>query len=235
MTDVPAVRIVPAGDAALLAEFEDRIDVAVNARAIAMADILRLSPLAGIRDIVPTYRSVAVYFDPLATDVDRLVTQMREAATAPVGSTAVNGVLVEVPVCYDAEFGPDLDDVAHFAGLGRSAVVAAHAGRDYRVFMLGFVPGFAYLGIVDSRIAAPRRAVPRARVPIGSVGIAGEQTGIYPSQTPGGWNLVGRTPLPMVSLDRAKPSLLEAGDTVRFRAIDRGGFNRIAAAQRPGS
>jgi inhibitor of KinA len=229
------VRIVPAGDAVLLAEFEECIDVAVNARAIATADTLRRTPLVGVRDIVPTFRSVAVYFDPLATDVEQLVAQMRDAATAPMGAVLAKGALVEIPVCYDLESGPDLDDVARFADLGRDDVVAAHVGRDYRVFMLGFVPGFAYLGTVDARIAAPRRAIPRASVPSGSVGIAGEQTGVYPSRIPGGWNIVGRTPLQMISFDRAKPSLLEPGDTVRFRAIDRGEFQHIAATVRPAS
>jgi KipI family sensor histidine kinase inhibitor len=167
--------------------------------------------------------------------VEQLVNQLRGAATAPMEAVSAKGALVEIPVCYDHEAGPDLDDVARFAGLGHDDVVAAHVGRDYRVFMLGFVPGFAYLGTVDARIAAPRRATPRPSVPSGSVGIAGEQTAVYPSQTPGGWNIVGRTPLHMVSFDRAKPSLLEPGDTVRFRAIDRGEFQHIAATARPAS
>ena len=134
---------------------------------------------------------------------------------------------VEIPVCYDSEFALDLEAVALAAGLSRDEAIAAHAGRDYRVFMLGFLPGFAYLGSVDARIAAPRRAEPRLVVPAGAVGIAGIQTGIYPQQSPGGWNIVGRTPLRMAWLDRPQPTRLKAGDRVRFRAIGRSEFDRI--------
>jgi inhibitor of KinA len=229
MTDV---RIVTAGDAALVAEFDDRIDADVNARAIALADVLRQSPCSGVRDIVPTFRSVAVYFDPLATDVDRLARTVREAAaSATEGRRSAVAACVDVPVCYDPVFGPDLDGVARFGGLEPDAVVAVHGAREYRVFMVGFLPGFAYLGKVDARIAAPRRRSPRLNVPAGSVAIAGELTGIYPCDAPGGWNLVGRTPLRLARIDRPRPTLLQAGDTVRFRPIDRDEFDRIAARQ----
>jgi len=228
------VRIVPAGDAALVAEFEERIDAAVNAGAIGFAEALRRCAVHGVRDIVPTFRSVAVYFDPLATDVDQLTGQMREVAAGSDESGPAPTARIEVPVCYEPEFGPDLMDVARFAALSSDAVIAAHTGQDYRVFMLGFVPGFAYLGIVDGRIAAPRRAVPRLKVPAGSVGIAGRQTGVYPQSTPGGWNIIGRTPLRMVSFDSPEPALLKAGDTVRFQAIDRGTFDKMAASDERG-
>ena len=138
---------------------------------------------------------------------------------------------MHVPVCYDAAFGPDLDVVAQFAGIGWREVVDLHASRDYRVFMLGFVPGFAYMGTVDLRITLPRRSAPRAAVPAGSVAIAGGQTGIYPSQTPGGWHIIGRTPLVLVSLDRAAPSLFAAGDRVRFHEVDLAAFEEIGRAQ----
>jgi inhibitor of KinA len=223
-------RLVFAGDAVLVAEFDERIDPVVNGRAIALAEALRDNPVPGTLDIVPTFRSVAVYFEPLATDVERLAARIREAAAVSrreVVSTAV----VDVPVCYDAEFAPDILDVAKFGGVDAQAVMAMHSAPIYRVYMLGFVPGFAYLGTVDPRIAAPRRSEPRLKVPAGAVAIAGGQTGIYPRQTPGGWNIIGRTPLQMVALERTPPALLKAGDAVRFRSIDRSEFGRIAAEQ----
>jgi KipI family sensor histidine kinase inhibitor len=225
-------RIVPAGDGALVAEFDDRIDAAVNARAIAVATAVRSAGVVGVRDVVPTFRSVAVYFDPLAADVAKLEALLRDIAnTAPPADTT-GSTLVEIPVCYDREFAIDVDDVARFAGLPSADDVAAiHSSRIYRVFMLGFIPGFAYLGTVDERIAAPRRTSPRREVAAGSVGIAGPQTGIYPQQSPGGWNIIGRTPMRMLSPDRVEPSLLRAGDSVRFRPIDRSGFDRVAREQ----
>jgi inhibitor of KinA len=222
------VRIVAAGDAALVAEFEDRIDVAVNARVIALSDALRGQSPTGVRDVVPTFRSVTVYFDPLLTDVGRLTARMHEADAGYHDRARAGGVSIDLPVCYDPEFAPDLDDVARFGRLGRDDVVAVHSAPAYRVFMLGFVPGFAYLGTVDSRIAAPRRSTPRLKVPAGSVAIAGHQTGIYPRQTPGGWNIVGRTPAAILSFARDEPALLKAGDIVRFRPIGRVEFDRLA-------
>jgi inhibitor of KinA len=225
------VRVVAAGDAALVIEFDDRIDVAVNARAIAVARAVRAAALPGVRDIVPAYRSVTLYFDPLRADATELDARLRAAAAVDPDAGQLDGPLVHVPVCYDQEYGPDIERLAQFAGLGRREVVELHCSRDYRVFMLGFVPGFAYMGIVDPRIALPRRPEPRPAVPAGAVAIAGGQTGIYPSQTPGGWNIVGRTPLALVSLDRQVPSLFAAGDRVRFHQVDRAAFARIARAQ----
>jgi len=225
-------RIVFAGDAVLVAEFDDRIDAVVNARAIAVAHAVRSASVIGVRDVVPTFRSVAVYFDPLSADVAKIEALLRDFADTAPPAVTVGSTVVDIPVCYDREFAIDVDDVAGFAGLQSPEDVAAiHSARTYRVFMLGFVPGFAYLGTVDERIAAPRRTSPRREVPAGSVGIAGLQTGVYPRPTPGGWNIIGRTPMQMLSLDRSEPSLLRAGDAVRFHPIDRPGFDRIARAQ----
>lgn len=223
------LRIVAAGDAALVAEFGDRIDVALNARATALADRLARAFVHGVRDIVPTFTSVAVYFDPLVTDVERLRQRMSDLAAEPESArTDVPRPPVVVPVCYGGEFGPDLRDVATFAGLSEAETVERHTAASYRVFMLGFMPGFAYLGGVDPRIAAPRRQTPRTRVPAGSVGIAGPQTGIYPRDTPGGWQIVGRTPLTIFAADRDPPCLFKAGDTVRFQPITPTDFARRA-------
>jgi inhibitor of KinA len=219
-------RIVPAGESALIVEFEARIDPAINARAIACADTIQAAQLPGVRDVVPTYCSVAVYFDPLRTDHDALAACLERAAGRPGTPAAAARLPIRIPVCYGGDLGPDLADVASFAGMTESDVVQLHAGGTYRVFMLGFVPGFAYLGIVDARIAAPRRATPRVRVPAGSVGIAGTQTGVYSADTPGGWQLIGRTPIKPFDPLRDEPFLMTAGDSVQFFAIDRDEYER---------
>jgi KipI family sensor histidine kinase inhibitor len=212
-------RIVQAGDAALVIEFEEKIDPATSARAAAVAEALTAANIAGVRDVVPTYRSVAVYFDPLKTERDALTSALERVAAQPIERRQRVRDPIHVPVCYGGPHGPDLPRVAEFAGLSEDAVVDLHARGVYRVMMLGFTPGFAYMGLVDSRIAAPRLETPRPRVPRGSVGIAGEQTGIYPSETPGGWQLIGRTPLRPFDMSRSDPFLLHAGDEVRFVPI----------------
>jgi inhibitor of KinA len=211
-------QVVPAGDAAVIVEFEERIDPVINARAIALAEALAASPRQGIRDIVPTFRSVAVYFDPLLIEYDRLLDRLHTLAAVAPSQPSATTPPVRVPVRYGGEFGPDLADVARFAGATEDEVVEWHTSTTYRVFMLGFVPGFAYMGLVDARIAAPRRTTPRTKVPAGSVGIAGGQTGIYPSETPGGWQIIGRTAVKPFDLQRPRPVLFAAGDVVQFYA-----------------
>jgi inhibitor of KinA len=218
-------RIVPAGDSALVVEFEARIDPVVNARAIALADAVQNANLAGVRDVVPTYRSVAIYFDPLRTDYDALLKQVQADARTIPDAAAANRDPIRIPVCYDGEFGPDLADVATFAGGSVDDVIALHTSPTYRVFMVGFVAGFAYMGTVAERIAMPRHGTPRVRVPLGSVGIAGVQTGVYPAETPGGWRLIGRTPLKPFDADRNEPFLMRAGDSVQFFPISRAEYD----------
>jgi inhibitor of KinA len=219
-------RVVPAGDAAWLIELENRLDAEVNARAIAIGRAVRASGLAGLRDVVTGYRSVAVYVDPAVVEAldtaERLSAIAHAAAAEPEDAARV----IDVPVCYGGSFGPDLGEVAAFAGCTDDEVVALHAGRTYRVYLVGFVPGFPYMGTVDPRIAMPRRATPRVKVPAWSVGIAGEQTGIYPTETPGGWRLIGRTPMRMFDAERTPPCVFEAGDRARFTPITRDAFDR---------
>ena len=229
-------RIVAAGDAAVIVELENRIDPVVNETAIALAKAIQTAAVPGVRDVVPTYRSVAIHFDPLRTDYDALVarvnTWMVDGSPNLEGARRANGVPspVRVPVCYAGEFGPDLSDVAAFAAVSEAEAVRLHTSRIYRVFMLGFMPGFPYMGIVDQRIAAPRLSTPRVRVPVGSVGIAGMQTGIYSVSTPGGWRIIGRTPLKPFDLSRGEPVLFKPGDAVQFYAIDPGEYVRFESA-----
>jgi inhibitor of KinA len=218
-------RIVEAGDSALIVEFEERIDVGINDAAVALATSLRNARLSGVRDVVPTFRSVAIYFDPLRTDVARL-SQLIDASAVVTPTRQSVTSTIRIPVCYGGVFGPDLGEVAAFAGVNEQAVVDIHVSHPYRVFMLGFLPGFAYMGLVDQRIAAPRRATPRLRVPAGSVGIAGAQTGVYPSESPGGWQLIGRTPYKPFDPGRSKPFGLAPGDSVQFYSISEADFQK---------
>jgi KipI family sensor histidine kinase inhibitor len=213
-------RIVRAGDSAVIVEFAERIDAAVNARAVRLAASLSAASIPGVRDVVPTFRTVAVYFDPLRTDVHALGDMLETAAGTPDAESIRLADPLRVPVAYGGEHGPDLADVAGFAGLAEADVVERHTATVYRVFMVGFVPGFAYMGVVDASIAAPRRATPRVRVPAGSVGIAGHQTAIYPADTPGGWQLIGRTSVRPFDASRRQPFLFKAGDAVRFYAVE---------------
>jgi inhibitor of KinA len=219
---VPPFTILPAGDAALVVQLPERIDPALNAWCVSLAGRVneRLRPT--VRDVVIGYCSVTVYFDPLSVDVRWLDEELRtEAERLDVDDRAVSGGIVDVPVCYGGELGPDLEDVARFAACSADEVVERHTGREYRVYLVGFVPGFAYMAEVDATIAAPRRASPRTAVPAGSVAIAGGQTGIYPATTPGGWNIIGRTPLAPYDPERSAPFLFRPGDRVRFHPIAR--------------
>lgn len=234
MTGMPARRrrepaLKLAGDSLLLVEFGSRIAPSLNARAVRLADVLRAARIPGVRDVVPAYCTVGVHFDPLATDRVALEETVRDAARLAGHEPGTSGRVIEIPVCYGGAYGPDLGEVADWAGLAQDEVVRRHAARTYRVYMLGFLPGFAYMASVDRRIAIPRHRVPRERVSAGSVGIAGEQTGVYPAASPGGWHIIGRTPVAMFDLARAEPSLCRPGDRVRFRRISTAEFEELAA------
>ncbi|MGQ0734593.1 MAG: 5-oxoprolinase subunit PxpB [Acidobacteriota bacterium] len=208
------------GDTMLLVEFEQAIDQAVNEAVIRLGDRLRTRLGRQVRDIVPAYASLGIHFDPLLTDLVALERAIEdEAGQPPEVLRVAERPAIEIPVRYGGEDGPDLEAVAEFADCEPEEVIQLHASQVYRVYMLGFVPGFAYLGRVDGRIAAPRHRVPRDRVPAGAVGIAGEQTGVYPISTPGGWQLIGRTDVRMFDLSRPEPSLLHPGDRVRFLPV----------------
>jgi KipI family sensor histidine kinase inhibitor len=211
---VIGVRVREAGDSALLVELDAVIDPEINERAIAIAAAVEDERLPGVRDVVPTYRSVALHFDPLVIGVEAVRAAVERALDAR--PRRVQTRFIEVPVVYGGDAGPDLGEVAGRAGLAPGVVAQLHASTTYRVFMLGFLPGFPYLASVDERIAAPRRAVPRVRVPGGSVGIAGRQTGIYPMESPGGWNIIGRTGVRVFDPARVPPAFFQPGDSVRF-------------------
>jgi KipI family sensor histidine kinase inhibitor len=210
------------GDTMLLVEWEQVVDPVVNQRAIALAARLRARAGHLVRDIVPGYCSLGVHFDPLLTDIVALERTIDEEARQVHDEAGQShGLVVEIPVHYGGGEGPDLEGVAEWAGCSTDEVIERHTKCTYRVYMLGFVPGFAYMGRVNPSIAAPRHRVPRERVPAGSVGIAGAQTGVYPMATPGGWRVIGRTDTVMFDASRPTPNLVGPGDYVRFVRVTR--------------
>lgn len=220
--------IVPLGDSAITIEFGNEINPETNARVVAFAQMVRAQGWSGILDVVPTYRSVTVHFDPLRWDSATLAKRLKTLPRREPGQAEPQGILHEIPVLYGGEWGQDLEEVATFAGLQPAEAIALHASVPYRVYMLGFSPGFPYLGLVPEQLAMPRRATPRTKVPAGSVGIADRQTGIYPTATPGGWRLIGRTPISVYRKTRTNPFLLKPGDRVRFKPIVRDEFDQLS-------
>jgi inhibitor of KinA len=227
------VVIRSAGDSALTIEFEARIDPSINMRVAAMAARIGRLRLSGVLEVVPTYRSVTVYYDPLRLSDVSLKARLIEVAPRRLRSSLIPKKVVEIPVCYDEEFGLDLRAVTAMSGLGASKIIEWHTSPVYRVYMLGFLPGFPYMAEVPSAIAVPRLSTPRRSVPVGSVGIANAQTGIYPVESPGGWRVIGRTPVRIFDPNRPRPFLLDAGDRVRFRAIDRRQYDRLSKKRSP--
>jgi inhibitor of KinA len=219
-------RIIPAGESAWLIELPERLDAEVNERAIEIAAAVERASLPDVTDVVVGYRSVMVYVDALSEHRLSTRAQLNAIVAEPSHKNAVVGRHVDVPVCYGGEHGPDLEDLAAFAGCSAEDVVELHTGGEYRVFVVGFVPGFAYMAPVDPRISAPRRSSPRLKVPAGSVAVAAGQTGVYPAETPGGWHLIGRTPVKPYDPTRANPFLFHPGDRVRFHRIDEAEYRR---------
>jgi inhibitor of KinA len=221
--------LAPLGDSAVSVTLGAGTDESALARTRALAAALAVAPSPGLVDIVPVYAAITVYYEPALwaaggeapyARVCRFITERHKAVNAArrrLRRPAARAV--EIPVCYGGDFGPDLAEVAAAHGLDADRVIALHAGASYVVLAIGFAPGFAYLGGLPPQIHTPRRTTPRVRVPAGAVGIGGAQTGVYPLETPGGWNLIGATPLRLFDASRAEPALLGAGDRVKFRSI----------------
>jgi inhibitor of KinA len=230
------MRITPVGDAALRIELGDTVGEAALQRVQAACAALEAATIPGVSEWVPAYASIVAHYDPAAVvaagaspdDIVGWLTNRLERALVSASAKSLRkGRTVEIPVCYGGEFGPDLERVAAQAKLSPDEVVRRHAAADYLVHLVGFSPGFPYLGGLAPELATPRLARPRAQVPAGSVGIAGAQTGVYPLATPGGWNLIGRTALRLFCPELNPPVLLQPGDRVRFRAITREEFVRM--------
>ncbi len=213
--------ILPVGDSALLVKLGEGIDLATNRQAHALARSLAEGGEAGLGECVPSYTSVLVHYNPLALTYAQAARAVEAAVESLAALPDWQPRVVEIPVVYGGEFGPDLEFVARHNRLSEEEVIRLHCLPDYPVYMMGFSPGFPYLGGLDPRITAPRLERPRERVAAGSVGIAGAQTGVYPIESPGGWRIIGRTPLRLFDLRREPPFLLAPGDVVRFVPIER--------------
>lgn len=211
--------IRPLAESGLLVELPDRIDPTIVDRVMVLTAAIERAEPPGLVDVVPSYRTILLAFDPELTDGAVLSAVVRELARGARVQPAVPGREVTIPVVYGGELGPDLADVAAQAGLAPGQVWARHAAAAYRVACMGFAPGFGFLVGLPPELATPRRTTPRTRVPAGSVAIGGAQTGVYPAALPGGWNIIGRTPVTMFDVARAEPFLLQPGDSVRFQPI----------------
>jgi len=226
-----APRFLPLGDAGLVVEFGgDEISDAASAAVLGLRSALEREPVAGVRETVPTYRSLLVVYDPVPVGPAALRARLAAVIAGADAPLLPAGREVEIPTVYGGVHGPDLSEVAAQLGLSESQVAAIHSGTEYRVYMTGFSPGFPYMGTVPPAIRVPRLRSPRVRVPLRSVAMAGLQTGIYPTETPGGWRLLGRTPVRIYDAARQEPFLLEAGDRVRFTEISPPEYERLAPA-----
>jgi KipI family sensor histidine kinase inhibitor len=229
-----STRLLPCGDTALCIEFGKRIDRGVSARVLALAERLETATLPGVVELVPTFRSLMVHYDPAK------VTQaeLKEALaphTAGLDDAEIAGRRWLIPACYDADVAPDLAEVAERTGFAPDEVVRRHSAVTYHVYMLGFLPGYPYLGDLPPELALPRRENPRTKVPAGSIAIATTMTAVYALECPGGWHLIGRTPVPLWDLRRDPPAVLRAGDKVMFRPISRDEYENLSARSASGA
>jgi inhibitor of KinA len=235
-------KIFPLGDAAAIVNFGNQISAETNDRVLSLAKYFDENPFAGFVEIVPAYSSLTIFYDVFKVRknnqnfeaaFDFVCAEIEKALLETNEREQIETRLVEIPVCFDPEFAPDLDFIAAEKNLSSEEIIEIFLAETYRVFMLGFLPGFAYLGEVAEKIAVPRKQSPRLQVPAGSVGIAGRQTGIYSLASPGGWQIIGRTPLEMFNPENQPPTRLQAGDAVRFYRIGKIDFHhRDTEAQR---
>ncbi len=221
------VRFLLTGDTSLTVEFGNEINEAINHDIRAYKIALEKAELPGIVELVPTYRSLMVHYDPAVLSYQELRDQLEKLLGDMAEIEIPPSPVLEIPVLYGGEMGPDLPFVAENAGLSEEEVIRIHSSTEYLIYMLGFTPGFTYLGGMSEKIAAPRLKQPRVRIPAGSVGIAGTQTGVYPIDSPGGWQLIGRTPVKMYDPDRATPILPEAGQYIKFYPVTQDEYDAI--------
>jgi KipI family sensor histidine kinase inhibitor len=230
---VQTPRILPCGDSALTVEFGSTIDLDINGMVLALADSLEARAPAGMIEMVPTYRSLTIQFDPAATDYDALIRLLNEE-TANLAPRNAAGRRWRVPVVYGGEYGSDLEEVAEIHGLTPNQVIDIHSSAIYRIYMIGFLPGFTYLGGLDKRIATSRRLHPRAKIPAGTIMIGGEQAGIAPMDMPSGWHNLGLTPVRPYAPERDPVFLFAAGDEIIFEPVDASRWEAMEKAVRAG-
>lgn len=228
------IRILTAGDSSLLVEFGNEISPAINKKITTTLNLMREQHIEGVVDVIPAFCSLLINYDPRVISYEELKDRMMGLVKMEGQTGQDRKRIFEIPVCYGGEYGPDIASIAAHAGLSEEEVIRIHSSRDYLIYMLGFLPGFCYLGGLDERIHTPRLANPRIKINAGSVGIGGSQTGIYPLDSPGGWQLMGMTPVKTYDPDREVPILVQAGDYIRFVPIDEAEYHRIRELEERG-
>lgn len=232
----PFFNIYALSEQAITIEFGQEISEPVFQKVTAFNNLVNQNPFPGLYATVPAYATLTVFFDALqviqsdlpGTDCFEKVSGYLAGLKSKQGIAITHSETIIIPVCYGGDFGPDIDEVVNHTKLTAQEIINLHSAAIYKVYMIGFVPGFAYMGGMNEKLAAPRKSTPRGAVPAGSVGIAGQQTGIYPLETPGGWQIIGRTPLKMFDANRPQPALLKAGDQVVFKPTDKQQFDHLA-------
>jgi len=222
------------GDKALVVEFGDTIEEEINAKIRSITLAIEKEGIIGIIETIPTYRSLMIIYEPLIIELEALIDKVKSIETKLGEMKLPDAKVIEIPTLYGGEYGPDIGYVAEHNKILIDEVIKIHSSTEYLIYMIGFTPGFPYLGGMDDKIAAPRLQTPRTKIPIGSVGIAGKQTGIYPIESPGGWQLIGRTPVKLYDPYRKDPVLLNAGDYIKFVQIDEVEYKNIEALEREG-
>ena len=220
-------RILTAGDSALLVEFGKEINPEINQKISAVVQLMKEQHIEGIVDIIPAFCSLLINYDPRVASYEEIKKRIEDLIKVDIKTENKQKKVFEIPVCYGGEYGPDLANIAAHAGLSEEEVIQIHSSQDYLIYMLGFLPGFTYLGGLDERIHTPRLASPRIKINAGSVGIGGSQTGIYPVDSPGGWQLMGMTPVKTYDPERETPILVEAGNYIRFVPVSEEEYKRI--------
>ena len=228
------IRILTAGDSSLLIEFGKEISPEINRKISATVQMMREQHIEGVVDVIPAFCSLLINYDPRVITYGEISHRMQDLLKLEIKAGEQRKKIYEIPVCYGGEYGPDIANIAQHAGLTEEEVIKLHSSRDYLIYMLGFLPGFCYLGGLDERLHTPRLANPRIKINAGSVGIGGSQTGIYPLDSPGGWQLMGMTPVKTYDPEREVPILVEAGDYIRFVPVDEAEYHRIKKAVEKG-
>jgi KipI family sensor histidine kinase inhibitor len=228
------VKYLIAGDRALVIEFGDSIEDQVNSKIRSLTLAIESEGIIGIIETIPTYRSLMVIYEPMIIELEELIDKLKLIEAKMDKMKLPDAKVIEIPTLYGGEYGPDIEFVADHNKISSEEVIKIHTSREYLIYMIGFTPGFPYLGGMNDKIAAPRLQVPRTKIPVGSVGIAGEQTGIYPIESPGGWQLIGRTPVKLYDPYRKDPVLLNAGDYIKFVQIDEMEYKNIEALEKEG-
>ncbi|RXI41781.1 allophanate hydrolase [Clostridium tetani] len=228
-------KYLTAGDKALTIEYGNEISEDISSKVRSMMVALETNKIDGIVEIVPTYRSLMVHYNPLIIGYDDLVNKLKSLENKLEDISLPEPEVIEIPTVYGGEYGPDIENVAKHNKITVEEVIKIHSSKEYLIYMLGFTPGFPYLGGMDEKIATPRLKSPRTKINKGSVGIAGSQTGIYPIDSPGGWQLIGKTPLKLYEPNREVPILLKAGNYIKFIPIFEGEYKSIEKAVNNGT